>query len=217
MVDRTDEEQIEALKEWWRENGKAVILGLMIGVGAIGGWRLWDSYQESRALEASAVYQKLQAAVRDNQNESVREHGRQLIDNYAGTPYAAFASLALARLAVEEGDLERAERLLHGALKNAPESSIQHVARLRLIQVQIAQDKLNAALGLIESTNFGGFTARYEELRGDVLLAQGQPEAARQAYSTALTNTPPQSQGRELLTTKLESVGVSTSDGGAPE
>lgn len=207
MVDRTDEEQIEALKAWWQENGKALIFGIVLGISIIGGWRIWDGYREDQSVAASVIYQDLQTALRDNQGEAVREHGQQLLDEYTGTPYAVFAALALARQSVQEDDLESAAALLNRALDQADDPSIQHVARLRLVQVLIAQDKSEDAMSLIKTIDPGQFTAQYEELRGDILVAQGNTDAAREAYSVALANTSAEAGGRELLNQKLETLG----------
>ena len=39
---RTEEEQVEALKSWWKENGKSLIMGVVIAVAAVFGWRGWN-------------------------------------------------------------------------------------------------------------------------------------------------------------------------------
>jgi len=207
VVDRTEEEQIEAIKQWWKENGSAVILGLVIGVGALLGWRGWTGYQASQAEAASALYQELLAAQQNNDRATTRETGERILDKYGGTTYAAFAALLLAQQAVQDDELETAERHLRLALEKSGEPSLEHVARLRLIQVLFARERYDEALQLIDATDHGSFTARYEELRGDILLAQNKPDAARQAYQVAMNNSRPQGAGRDLLELKLENLG----------
>lgn len=207
MADRTDEEQVEAIKEWWRENGMAVVIGIVIGIGALVGWRGWSEYQENRAREASSLYQEMLAARAGGDSEQLQEKGSQLLADYAATPYGGFAALALARQALTEDDLETAENRLRQALESLDEGPLQHVARLRLLRVLTAREQYDTALELLQSTDFGRFTAEYEELRGDILLAQDDTDGARDAYRLALANTAPQAGGRELLQMKLESVG----------
>lgn len=207
MVDRTEEEQIEAIKQWWKENGTAIILGVVIGVGALVGWRGWTNYQDNQSRAASTLYQQLLTAQQNADSDAIRETGQRIIDDYGSTPYAAFSALQLARLAVENDDYESAEQLLRQALDKAAEPSLEHIARLRLLQVLIARDKHDEALQIIGSTDYGRFTAQYEELRGDILVAQDKPDAARQAYQLAVANSRPQAPDRDLLEMKLENLG----------
>ena len=209
MVDRTEEEQIEAIKQWWKENGNAVILGVIIGVGALVGWRGWTSYQDSQARAASSLYQEMLNAQQQSDADTIRQTGQRIVDEYGNTPYVTFAAMLLASQAVADDDLEGAEQKLQLALDKAGEPSLEHVARLRLLQVLVARDKHDAALRMIDATDFGEFTAQYEELRGDILLAQNKPDAARQAYQLALANSRPQAPDRDLLEMKLENLGGS--------
>ena len=209
MVDRTEEEQIEAIKQWWKENGSAVILGVIIGVGALVGWRGWNNYQDSQARAASALYQEMLSAQQLSDTDALRDKGQQIIDEYGSTPYVTFAAMLLATQAVADGELEKAEQQLRLALDKVGEPSLEHVARLRLLQVLVAREKYDAALQVINDTELGEFTAQYEELRGDILLAQDKPDAARQAYQLAMANSRPQAPDRDLLEMKLENLGGS--------
>lgn len=209
MADRTEEEQIEAIKQWWKDNGSAVILGVVIGVGALVGWRGWSSYQDSQSQAASSLYQEMQTAQQNDDTDEVKKTGQRIIEEYGSTPYASFAAMLLARQAVNDDDLATAETHLRLALDNAADPSLEHVARLRLLQVLTAREQYAEALEIINATDHGQFTAQYEELRGDILLAQDKPDAARQAYQLAMANARPQAADRDLLEMKLESLGGS--------
>lgn len=203
----TEEEQIEAIKEWWRENGKAVVFGIVLGVGGIVGWRGWQTHQETQAINASAVYQEALAAIEAGEMDTANSNAQQLIDDFPKTSYAQFAAMLLAKQAVEDGDLDMAEEQLRWVLANSTDPSLAHTARLRLLQVLLAAGETDTALTMIDSTSFDRFTAQYEELRGDALLAQGNLSAARTAYQTALTSLPARGAGRELLEIKLDNLG----------
>ena len=45
----TEEQQVEAIKKWWQENGKSLIAGIVIGLGGIVGWQGWQTYQIEQA------------------------------------------------------------------------------------------------------------------------------------------------------------------------
>lgn len=211
----TDEEQIEAIKEWWRENGTAVIVGIVVGIAALVGWRGWSEYQENRATEASSLYQEIIEAHRNNNTDLLQEKGSELTENYTATPYAGFAALVLAQQAVANDDLATAESQLRLALDSLDEASMKHVARLRLLRILAAREQYEDALSMLDKTDYGQFTGEYEELRGDILLSQNDISGARNAYQLALANTRPQAEGREFLEMKIDSLGKEDGTPGA--
>ena len=59
------------------------------------------------------------------------------------------------------------------------------LAQLRLGRVLLASDQTERALTLISGVSEGSLQAEFEELRGDIYLAQGQRDEALRAYQTA--------------------------------
>lgn len=203
-----ENEQVEALKEWWQENGKAVIFGIVLGVGGVIGWRGWEGYQERQALDASVLYQEMLVELQQDRRRPVIELGERLVEDYARTPYATFAALALARIATQEADYATAEERLRWAVDKAREPVLRHVARLRLIQALLAQGKNDEALQTIDATrDQGKFAVQYEEFRGDALLKLGRTSEARAAYQVALNNSRPGAAHFEILEIKLDNLG----------
>lgn len=203
-----ENEQVEALKEWWQENGRAVILGLVLGVGSVVGWRGWQGYQEHQALDASVLYQEMQVELEQDRRQPVIELGERLIKDYGRTPYAGFAALALAKLAAQESDYAAAEERLRWAVDNNREPVLRHVARLRLIQTLLAQNKNEDALRIVDGVrDQGKFAAQYAEYRGDALLRLGRVEEARNAYQLALNDSRPGAAHHEILEMKLDNLG----------
>lgn len=182
----TEEEQLEALKRWWSENGRAVILGVTIGVLALAGWRGWEMYTEQRALGASAVYDQLLGDLAADDTAAVLEHAEALRSDYAGTAYAGLGALAAAGVAVGTGDLEAAEQWLRRARELAADRHVALLAQARLARVLNARGNPDAALDLLEDDVPPAYTALYAEIRGDLLSEQGDEEAAVAAYQRAL-------------------------------
>ncbi|WP_315982668.1 tetratricopeptide repeat protein [Aliamphritea spongicola] len=60
---RTEEEQVEALKKWWQENGKSLVLGVLLAGAIIFAWKGWQNSQQVKAETAAALYQNLIQAV----------------------------------------------------------------------------------------------------------------------------------------------------------
>ncbi len=204
---KTEEEQAEALKKWWRENGKFIVAGIVIGITAIFGWRGYNNYEAQQAEAASTLYEQMLIASRANDSENVSVYANRILDDYKSSSYATFATLMLAKLAAEAGELDQAETHLRWVLDNNSQDEFKHVARLRLARVLIAADKLDIAEKTLSIRNVGDFSARYEELRGDIFVKQNKTEEARQAYQKALANTADAEGGQSVLQMKLDDLG----------
>ncbi len=203
----SEQEQVEALKKWWHENKNGLIVGLVIGIGAVVGYRSWLDYNERIAKSASDTYEKLMVAVTGNNSQDIATHAGTLVSQYSGTPYAALGALMLAKSKVESGDLAAAAQQLRWAMDNADQDEVAHVARLRLGRVLLSDGKADEALALVKGVNDKAFASGYEELRGDIYLAQGQRELARTAYGQALATLPASANNREMLQMKLDDLG----------
>jgi len=204
----TEEQQVEALKKWWAENGKSVILGVGIGAFAIFGWQGWNKHQLSKARQASDGYQQTLAAL-NGEGDAV-EIAKDVKDDHSGTLYATMAALAAARSAVEKSDLETAEKELRWAVSNSPQKEISTIARVRLARVQGALGKHKDAFKTLPGKAPEAFTALVEEVRGDLYSATGEAEKARVAYQAALDSG--ESGGdRNTLEMKLNELAVADS------
>lgn len=184
---RTDEEQIEHLKKWWNENGKSIIGGIAIGLIAIFGWRGWQDHLVTQGKEASDLYEHIIIDVSKDKEKHAGEIAQQLNDDYKSTPYSTFSSLLLAREAVENNDIAAAKTHLQWVLDNTDSDEFKHLARLRLARLLLEEGDKDAALSLIEKIDTGKFAPNYHELRGDILLQQGDSKAAQDAYTQALS------------------------------
>ena len=183
----TDQETIEQIKRWWKENSLAIIVGLVLGLGAVLGWRFWDGHKERTAIQASDIYHSLQvAAVR--QPDLAKAQAELLIADYRRTPYAMLAHLELAALAVRDDDLERAAEHLETVMLNSRHAEQQALARLRLAQVSLAKQNPQRTLEILSADLPAGFASLADELRGDAHRLLGDLPAARAAYERAITS-----------------------------
>ncbi len=204
---RTEEEQAEAVKKWWKENGTSILAGITIGIVAIFGWRGWNSQQIINAEQASTLYEQMIVASRNDDPDNIRIYADRIIEEHDSTAYALFAKMMLAKLATENNELGEAEKHLRWILDNNNQPEIQHVATLRLARVLIAADQLDQASRLLTNDNPGEFIARYEELRGDIYVKQGKTDDARKAYQKALLNTVATEEAQSILEMKLDDLG----------
>ncbi|MDZ7828252.1 MAG: tetratricopeptide repeat protein [Halofilum sp. (in: g-proteobacteria)] len=179
----TEEEQLEALKRWWRENGRSVLLGAALGILALVGWRGWDMYREQQSLAASAIYDRIESA---SGYEDAIESVERLRADYANTSYAVLGALQAAGLAVGAGNLDAAVEWLEWAQANANSPAIAALARLRTARVLFEQGDAERALGLLDAETPEAYTGLYASLRGDILSERGDLEGALAAYQRSL-------------------------------
>jgi len=205
----TEEQQVEAIKKWWRENRLSVIGGIIIGIAALWGGRTWMAGQNAHKEAASDVYQIMMAKMSRGSLEEAAADGSALLGQFTDTPYAALASLALAKIKLEQGDIAAASSHLNWTLSNAEQEEVKMVARLRLAELLLAQGDTAGALAQLNAVATPGtFEAIYEQLKGDIHVAEGKPDQARKAYARALALMVPTSPGRRLLQMKLDDLGI---------
>lgn len=199
-----EDEQIDRLKQWWSENWKALAGGLAIGISGIVGWNAWQAHGEQKAEAASALFTQVIAATDAGDLPAAQSAREALTSDYSGTPYAVAGSLQLAAAHVQQGDLDAAAEALQWAREHAGDPAMGRLAAIRLARVRWAQDDAEAGLSLLGSNDTGDYRAVSEELRGDILLDQGERRAAFEAYSAAMTVAPGES--RPLLQQKLDNL-----------
>ncbi len=203
----SEEQQVEALKKWWQENGRGIIFGLILGLGGVGGWGLWQDRIDTRAEAASIRYEQLLQAMERKDATAVNEHGTALLADYSDTGYVSLTRLLLAKNDYQEGRYEAAASHLQWVADNAPGSGLQKTARLRLARLKFDRGEAAAAQKLLEPPEDGAFLVAFEELRGDILLAQKDAMGARGAYTRALAHVAASGAARQRLEMKLDELG----------
>ena len=204
---RTEEEQVEAIKRWWSENGRMIIIAVAVALSLGFGWQAWQSNRQEQSLAASSLYQSMLQAMDSEDAATAREatdRAEQLKSEFGSSVYARFAALHLARLAVEDGDLARAETEPRWAVSKADKSSDLHqVAQLRLARVTAARGDTDAALALLERGSGTAYAGAYALARGDILMAADRREEANEAYLQARGSLDA-GQSPPLLSQKLQ-------------
>jgi len=182
----TEEQQIEALKKWWHENGTSLLLGLALGIAGIFGGRYYINMQAQKSANAGDLYYQVSEHVNKKEEEAAIEAADKLITDYKSTPYASLASLLLAHFEFEQSKMDEATKQLEWVVNNSSLPELQNIARLRLARLHFASKKYDVAESLLSVKHSSAFDAEFEELKGDIYVAKNQLGDARAAYDKAI-------------------------------
>ncbi|MBQ0833814.1 tetratricopeptide repeat protein [Marinobacter sp.] len=212
----TEEEQVQAIKDWWKRNGSSLLIGIGAALAIVFGWQAWQNHQDQQRTEAANQFATLLNAFGNEADETSGETvafvAKTLRDDYTDSTYAVYGNLVLARQQlIEENDAEAAIASLQWALEKAGEhKALAMVVRNRLARAQFSAERYDDALATIDAAgsleSADAFAAIFSELRGDILLAQGDEKGAMDAYLAAREQS---QQGRSgILELKLSDLGV---------
>jgi predicted negative regulator of RcsB-dependent stress response len=185
----TEEQQVEALQKWWKENATASFIGLGIAIATILGWNAWLDYKKEEAGKASAIYDQLLKDINENKVSEIDTVATKLKTEFGSTEYATYSILLQAKTKVESGDLAAAKELLQGLANQS--SDLNQLAKLRLVRLYLATGEYEKGLQLIGQVNqktAAGFEDNYDELVGDLYIALDRLDEARTSYEKALRN-----------------------------
>ncbi|MCV2402572.1 tetratricopeptide repeat protein [Marinomonas sp. C2222] len=186
---KTEEEQIEAFKVWWKKNGAKLVLAVAVCVSGYFGFQAWQTSQENYRNEASSLYQNLIEAAanltEEENQQTVSFVAKQLKDDYADTSYAMFAQLFVARIDAERGEYDNAIQSLESAISSTDDASFIAIANLRIARLLLQKEDYSAAMERAEKVTEEEFVAQQQELIGDIFIAQGKRDDARTAYEKA--------------------------------
>jgi len=205
-INLTEDEQVEQIKKWWRENGKSILAGLIIGVGGLFGWRYWIDYQDRIAAEAAAHYDVVLIQLDNAEYQPAIKSTQQLIDDYGSTSYVSLALLAQAKAHVELAQFEQAKAPLNTIIADQGDSHLAWLARKRLALLMFQLKQFDQALLQLDVEYPVAFSAGYEELKGDIYAAQGDKKQARNAYQLAKLGSP-QAGNITFLNQKMADLG----------
>jgi predicted negative regulator of RcsB-dependent stress response len=206
----TEEEQVEALKRWWKENSTSTIVGLVMGLVIIVAWNYWQDHKKEQAAQASATYDQLLKALDEGKKESAaaaapgssvalpasmeaEKLAERMKEQFKGTEYAAFSGLFEAKLKTQQGDLAAAKQILK-TVASESNKQLSNIAKIRLVRLMLATGEYEQGLQVINSVDAkeaASYSANYDELVGDLYVALDRLDEARTSYQNAMRNGQP--------------------------
>ena len=198
----TEEQQVEAIKKFWKENGPAIVIGAVLGLGGLWGWRYYNEAQLAAQELASTAYEEVNATL--SSDAQTYTQADEFISANPDNGYALLTALQMAKQAVERKDLPEAAKRLAHVVEHSKDVTVTSVANLRLARIQLEMSELEQALSTLDKVTDEAFTAQVQELKGDVYLQQELFDKARASYSAALEKN----ENNPLLKMKLDNLAV---------
>ncbi len=208
QLDLQEQEQLDALKAFWKQYGNPITWLLIVVLGAYAAWNGWNWWQREQALKASAMYDELERAADAGDAERGSLVFGDLKQRFPRTAYAQQGGLAAAKLQSDKGQLDAAKASLAWVAENGVEDEARALARLRLAALLGEAKQYDEALKQLAAAQGAGFDALVADRRGDLLLAQGKPEEARSAYEQAWKAMDAKTDFRRLIDAKLTALGA---------
>ncbi|MBG3128964.1 MULTISPECIES: YfgM family protein [Proteus] len=182
----TENEQVDAIKQFFKNYGLTIVLAAVIGFGGVFGWKYWQSHQTNRLQESAGAFATVSEALAKPTPENIALAEKFVTET--NDIYGALASLELAQIAIDANDLVSGERHLTNAVAKVKNDAFADMLNLRLARVQLALDKTDAALVSLEQVKGKAWNGMKNYIRGDVLAKKGDNAGATTAYRSALTD-----------------------------
>ncbi|MEQ4690350.1 YfgM family protein [Providencia manganoxydans] len=198
-----ENDQVDAIKRFFANNGVALVVGLVLGVGAVFGWNYWQSHKTNVLQESAQKFENISTQLHSGSAQGIE--AAQKFAAETNDVYSAMIGLELAQVAVDKGDLAMAEKSLANALEKAKTEDMADLINLRLARVQLALGNADAALASIGNIKAKSWQAAAQDVRGDALLQKGDIAGAKAAYTQGLDSEGSQTL-KGLLTLKLNNV-----------
>lgn len=205
--DLEEQEQLENLKAWWKQWGNYIVYGASAVLIAFAGYQYWHHLAQKKTMEAAERYEAMQQALEKNDQKTALGLGAELMEHYESTPYAPRAVMQMARLNTDNKDTKSAQAQLEWVVAHTKEPAYKDLARLNLAGVLLDGKQYDAALSQLNTQHTDAFGPRFDDLKGDVYLAQGKTAEARAAYTAAYDKLKETDQLRGLVELKLDTLG----------
>jgi predicted negative regulator of RcsB-dependent stress response len=213
-LDDFDElEQGERVRNWLKQHGGSIVLGIGVGLAGVFGWQYWERTQDARMERAQMAYSGLVEAKSKSDADAVVKAAETLRTEFGKTPYGALTAMHQARDAMDKGDVAAADEALTWA-KKTPSSLpvLNEVVALRLAQLALNKGEAKQALDLLAVVRSEGLAGVSEDLRGDALVALDRKDEARAAYDKALGALDAGSVQRTFVEMKRDDLEVASAD-----
>ena len=207
-LDLEEQEQLEALKHFWKQYGN-LINGVLIAILlAVAGWNLYQYWQRNQATQAAALYDEVERVASSGDTVRLDRVLGDMKDKFASTAYAQQAGLLAAKVYFDAGKPDAAKAALTWVADKSSDEGYQAIAHLRLAGILLDAKAYDEALKQLSSSFAPEFAALVADRRGDVYLAQGKKTEAGAEYLKAFNGLDEGNEYRRLVDVKLAALGL---------
>ena len=206
-LDLEEQEQLDEAKVWWKQHGNKVIWGITAFLLVVAGWRGWETWSRNQSAEASMLFDQAVQATGLNDLKTAKDAAARIMENHSRSAYAAPAAWLAGRINYETGDVKSARAQYEFALDHARDDGVRQMARLRLATLLMDQKEYDAAAKQLQGAFDPEFQGLANQLKGDLLAAQGKTAEARDAYKLALEKLGDKSSLKPLVEIRLDGLG----------
>ena len=205
--DHEEQEQLDALKAWWKQYGNLVTWLLIAVLAAFSAWRGWGLYQAKQSAQAATLYEEVEKAIAGKDQARVTRATSDIEDKFGGTYYAQMAALASAKFAFDSNDLKQAKVHLNWVVDHGKVEQFKALAKIRMSAILLDEKSYDEALKQLSGDFPVEFASSVADAKGDILVAQNKIEDARVAYQLALDKSTDQNPAHALIQLKLDAIG----------
>ncbi|WP_413699670.1 tetratricopeptide repeat protein [Psychromonas sp. KJ10-10] len=179
-------QQVDAIKQWWKDNGNTLVIGAVVGLAGLWGWRFYNDSVIEGQEQASQAYTTMLAKFEAQGEDADTVAVESFIAENDSSNYAVLASLLLAKEAVAKGDFALAKTQLIQVQSQNSYEPLKPIINLRLARVEMELGQLDEALATLENVTEEGFYAKAEQVKGSIYLQKNDLDVARTAFQTAI-------------------------------
>ena len=205
--DHEEQEQLDAIKAWWKQYGNLITWILIAILAAFSAWKFWGIYQVKQSVQASMLFEEVQKAIQEKDQTKVLRAVTDVQDKYPSTNYAQMSGLLAAKFAFDANDLKTAKLQLNWVQEHGKTDEFKALAKIRLAAVLLDEKSYDDALKLLAGDFPAEFASAVADQKGDILMAQNKTDEARAAYQLALDKSVDKNPSYQLIQLKLDALG----------
>ena len=207
--DLEQQEQMQNLKAFWKANGKWITSGLIVlllAVGSINGWKLWNNYNKEKA---SNILTNLEKNIEAQNTDIALRLYQEISKDYPDTLQAGLAGLLIAKSLISDGKQGEAVSILDNIIGN---SQVKWLAIVRLSNLLLDLNRPGEVIEIIPENIPDHWVGIIIDRRGDAFATLGDFESAKKDWLRALsfyTANPSNQDVTRFISRKLATIDAS--------
>ena len=169
--------------DWLEENYKSLILGLLIGLAILYGYKSYISDRNLSQLTLSREYDIAVTAYKNGNTELIVDYSKKNIIDNPKNIYTNLSNLYSAKIMYEKNKYNEAYIYLDHIINSSTDKDIKNLAIYRKSKILIDEGKLEDALSILNNSQ----NYQHIELKGDLYVLKADYVTAINYYKDVLT------------------------------